>query len=125
VSQFELTRRRLIVICSSYVLGESEALQLTYQYRLTPTKAQHRALERILEMQRELYNAALQERTDAWRLQKESVTNFDQSKTLTEVRKDDPEGFGRLPVTLSRWTLKRLDLAFAAFFDRLKSRNGR
>jgi hypothetical protein len=28
-------------------------------------------------------------------------------------------------LTLSRWTLKRLDLAYAAFFDRLKARNGR
>ena len=70
-------------------------MHLTYQYRLTPTRAQHRALERILEMQRELYNAAFQERTAAWRLQKKSVTNFDQSTSLTEVRKDGPEGCGR------------------------------
>jgi hypothetical protein len=35
---------------------------LTYRYRLLPTKAQHCALEAILEGQRQLYNAALEER---------------------------------------------------------------
>jgi len=100
-------------------------LHLTYQYRLAPTRAQHQALERILEMQRLLYNAALQERRDAWRLKQSSVKYIDQSKSLTAVRNDDPEGYGGLPVRLSRWTLKRLDLAFAAFFDRLKAKNGR
>src|SRR5215471_11697614 len=90
-----------------------------------PTRAQHRSLERILEPQRQLYNAALSERQDAWRLKKKSITNYDQTKSLTEVRKDDPEGYGGLPVRLSRLTLERLDLAYAAFFDRLKAKNGR
>jgi putative transposase len=40
---------------------------LTYHYRLLPTKQQHRALEAILESQRQLYNAALEERIDAYR----------------------------------------------------------
>lgn len=35
---------------------------LTHRYRVLPTKAQHRALERILEDQRQLYNAAMEER---------------------------------------------------------------
>ena len=39
---------------------------LTYRYRLLPTKRQHRALETILELQRQLYNAALEERIDAY-----------------------------------------------------------
>src|SRR5215831_12029152 len=100
-------------------------MHLTYQYRLMPTRAQHRSLERTLEMQRLLYNAALSERRGAWRLKEICITNFDQTKSLTAVRKDDPEGYGGLPVALSRWTLKRLDLACAAFFDRLKAKNGR
>jgi hypothetical protein len=37
-------------------------LHLAYQCNLRPSRAQHRALERILEAQRLLYNAALQER---------------------------------------------------------------
>jgi putative transposase len=100
-------------------------MHLTYQYRLMPPRAQHRSLERILEMQRLLYNAALSERQDAWRLKEISITNFDQTKSSTAVRKADPEGYSGLPVALSRWTLKRLDLAYAASFDRLKAKNGR
>lgn len=40
---------------------------LSFKYRLLPTRAQHRALERILEDQRQLYNAALQERIECYR----------------------------------------------------------
>jgi hypothetical protein len=40
---------------------------LTYKYRLLPTRKQHAALAQILEEQRWLYNAALQERMDAYR----------------------------------------------------------
>jgi len=40
-------------------------LILTYRYRLNPEARQHRALERILEQQRQLYNAALEERIEA------------------------------------------------------------
>jgi putative transposase len=42
-------------------------MMLTYRYRLLPEKRQHRALERILEDQRQLYNAGLEERIDAYR----------------------------------------------------------
>ena len=40
---------------------------LTYRFRLLPTRRQYRALEAILESQRQLYNAALQERIGAYR----------------------------------------------------------
>ena len=40
---------------------------VSYRFRLLPTKAQHRALEQILESQRQLYNAALEERIGAYR----------------------------------------------------------
>ena len=38
---------------------------LTHRNRLLPHKSQHRALERLLHAQRELYNAALEERIDS------------------------------------------------------------
>ena len=47
---------------------------LTYRYRLMPTKRQHRALESVLEWQRQLYNAALQERIEAYRKAGETRT---------------------------------------------------
>ena len=56
-------------------------------YRLLPqTRGNWRRLERVLEAQRQLYNAALQERADAWRLAGRSITYIDQTKSLTECQ---------------------------------------
>src|SRR5882672_7417065 len=87
---------------------------LTYRYRLLPTKPQHRALEAILESQRQLYNAALEERIDAYRKAKVTRTYFDQTKALTEWRHDDQEA-SAMPLALQRATLKRVDEAYRAF----------
>src|SRR5258708_26093439 len=93
---------------------------LTYRYRLLPTKQQHRALEAILESQRQLYNAALEERIDAYRKANVTRTYFDQTKGLTEWREGDPEA-SALAVNVQRATLKRLDEAYKGFFRRVKS----
>ena len=94
---------------------------LTYRYRLLPLKSQHRALERLCAVQRELYNAALEERIDCYRKTGKTRTYIDQCKALTECRHELPD-MGELPVNLQRWTLKRLDDAFQGFFRRLKAR---
>ena len=99
---------------------EAPSMILTYRYRLLPTKQQHRSLEAILESQRQLYNAALEERIDAYRKSHVTRTYFDQTKALTEWRRDDPEA-SALPVALQRATLKRLDEAYKGFFRRVKS----
>jgi putative transposase len=40
----------------------------TFKYKLRPTLAQEQALDRTLMLCRHVYNAALQERRDAWRM---------------------------------------------------------
>ncbi len=97
---------------------------LTYRYRLLPSKRQHRALEAILESQRQLYNAALEERIDCYRKTGKGRWYIDQCKSLTICRCDLPE-MGELPLNLQRWTLKRLDNAYTAFFRRVKSGGGK
>jgi putative transposase len=97
---------------------------LTYRYRLLPLKSQHRALERLCAAQCELYNSALEERIDCYRKTGKTRTYIDQCKALTECRRELPD-MGVLPVTLQRWTLKRLDDAFQGFFHRLKARSGK
>ena len=84
---------------------------LTYQYGLRPKRQQHRRLEAILEGQRLLYNAALKECSQAWSKSHWSVTRVDQTKSLTTIRAFDPLGYGALPVTLPRWSLKKVDKA--------------
>ena len=91
---------------------------LTFRYRLLPSKRQHRALERVLEDQRQLYNAALQERIEAFRKVGLTLSHMDQCQALTEWRRGDPEA-ASVPANLQRWTLKRLDDAYRAFFRRV------
>jgi putative transposase len=93
---------------------------LAYRQKLRPTAAQHLLLAERLERQRELYNAALQERRDAWRLSRKVVTRLDQQKSLTVIRADDVDGHGVDPVNMGRWTLKRVEDAFAGFFSRVR-----
>jgi len=93
----------------------------TYVYRLKPTRAQYEALARVLEGQRLLYNAALEERISAWRCRRLSVGINDQTKSLTQIRAFDPN-YGGVPYNVSKWTLKRLDDAFKGFFRRCKAR---
>lgn len=97
---------------------------LTYRYRLLPTRQQHRALSRILEDQRQLYNAALQERMDCHAKTGKGRTYVDQCAALTEWRQDAAEARA-CPANIQRWTLRRVDDAYKAFFRRLKKRDGK
>jgi len=91
----------------------------TFRFRLHPTYRQAQALIRHLDYQRELYNAALEERIGAWEWERRSVSFYDQCLTLTGLREVRPEVV-ELGVTVCRGTLERLDRAFAAFFRRKK-----
>ena len=53
------------------------------------------------------------------------ITRVDQCKSLTTVRGDDPQGYGSVPANLSRWTVYRLDDAFAAFLRRAKAKTAK
>lgn len=66
-----------------------------------------------------LYNAALQERRDAWTMKGEAVTFIDQCKSLVQVRADLPE-WSALDTQVGRGVLRRVDRAFTAFFRRCK-----
>lgn len=96
---------------------------LTYKYQLRPTSRQYRALEEILEQQRQLYNAALAERIDAYQKGRITISDAQQSKSLTQIRKDDP-AFAMVQRRIQRETLRRLDRAYKAFFRRVKQGAG-
>lgn len=99
---------------------EIPAIVLSFKYRLLPTKRQHAALARVLEEQRQLYNAALEERIGCYRATGKGRSLYDQSRALTECRAALPD-MAALPMKLQRWTLKRLDDAYNAFFRRVKA----
>jgi putative transposase len=89
----------------------------SYRYRLNPTRAQERTLDRWLELTRELYNAALQGRRDAWEKQRVRISLYNQMKELSGIRKVRPE-FCTIPIVVLRGVLRRLDRAFIGFFRR-------
>ena len=93
---------------------------VTYRFRLLPSRRQHRALEALLESQRQLYNAALEERIQAFQKRGLTRSYMDQTKALTEWRRSDPDACA-YPLCLQRATLKRLDLAYSGFFRRVES----
>jgi putative transposase len=66
-------------------------MRRSYVFRLRPTARQHIALAACVESHRELYNAALQERRDAWAQSKTWVYYGDQSAQLTEIRSARPD----------------------------------
>ena len=98
---------------------ENTTHKKAFVYRLYPTRAQEEALARILDLTRELYNAALQERRDAYKKTGKSVTVYDQMRSLGEVKVVRPEYQGVYAQVLQE-TLKRLDRAFQGFFRRVK-----
>ena len=91
----------------------------SFELRLKPKAEQRAALMHILADSAETYNAALQERRDAWKLCQKAVTYYDQQAELTELRKD-PQ-FAVIAVDIQREPLRRVDRAFKAFFRRVKA----
>lgn len=89
-------------------------------YKLYPSATQAAALEHVCDLHRALYNAALQERIEAYRKAGVSISFADQCKSLTIVRRECPE-YLALNAQSAQVTLKRLDKAFAAFFRRVKA----
>jgi putative transposase len=94
----------------------------TYKFRIYPSRAQVKLLEQTLDLCCELYNAALQERRDAWKICKKSVNYYEQQNQLPEI-KEVREDLHSVHAQVLQDTLKRLDKAFDAFFRRVKSGN--
>ncbi|MFY1686515.1 RNA-guided endonuclease InsQ/TnpB family protein [Plantactinospora sp. WMMB782] len=91
-----------------------------YSFRLYPTSRQRDALTAMLAAHCELYNAALQERRDAWRKAGATIRAAQQMAQLTDIRTARPD-HAAWSFTSQQQTLRRLDKAFAAFFRRIKA----
>jgi putative transposase len=63
-------------------------MRFAFKYRLYPTKAQARFLEGELREACSLYNAAKQERDDAWKTCRRSINYYDQANQLKVMRAD-------------------------------------
>src|SRR5207248_8904546 len=93
-------------------------MRAAYKYRLYPNQAQVRFLENQLHEACELYNAALQERRDAWKVCRKSIHYYDQAKQLKPMREEGLLGLANF--SCCQDVLRRLDKTFQAFFVRVR-----
>lgn len=89
-----------------------------FQFRLYPTKSQAEQLQWRLDRYRELYNACLEERREAWR-QGKILSFYDQRYELLEVKEVRSE-YRDLGSQILEDVVRRVDLAYQAFFRRRK-----
>ncbi|MCE7986669.1 MAG: transposase [Caldilinea sp. CFX5] len=92
----------------------------TYKYRIYPTKAQEASLERMLEECRWLYNKILETRKNSYEQSGISLGNYDTMTMIPDWKKERPS----LKVVHSQVLQNvniRVDLAFKAFFRRVKA----
>ena len=92
-------------------------LRRTFKYRLYPKRRQQEKLQATLEVCRELYNAALQERREAWSSHRKSIHYVEQANQLPDI-KAVREDVRALHSQVLQDTLRRIDKAFQAFFLR-------
>lgn len=94
-------------------------MRLTFKYRILPTSAQAVFLAGELREACSLYNAAKQERDDAWKTCRKSINFYDQANQLKAMRADGC-------LTLANFScasdvLRRVDRTYKAFFRRCKA----
>jgi putative transposase len=99
-------------------MGE-QGVRKTDKHRLKPTPQQGQAMAFVLGRSRELYNAALQERKEAWRQCGVSVTEAQHSAQPPAIKEVRPE-YRDIHSQVSQDVLTRLDRAFHAFFRRIR-----
>jgi putative transposase len=95
-------------------------MRKTFKYRLYPTKQQQRLLDEQLEECRWLYNELLAARKAAWEERQESLRLYDQQATLPALKGMRPALAG-VHSQVSQNVAVRIDLAFQAFFRRVRT----
>jgi putative transposase len=94
-------------------------MRKTYKYRLYPTPAQETAMKAALDECRWLYNRLLEERKLAWEETDTGLSCYQQVNRIPALKKERPS----LAVVHSQVlqnVAARVDLAFQAFFRRVK-----
>lgn len=117
-------------------------MRKAYKYRLYPNRTTEKQLYGVLNRCRELYNAALSERKDAYQQYQrttvmegsewtvaatmvigravKSISFYGQKRDLVEIKQERPE-YQDIASHVLQDVLNRLDKAFAAFFRRVKN----
>ncbi|RJQ32804.1 MAG: transposase [Peptococcaceae bacterium] len=95
-------------------------MRKTFKYRLNPTKFQRTKLNQTIELCRKVYNDTLALRKDTWEKEHKSISLYDTNKILTGWKQERPELNNVFSQVLQN-VQERVDLAFKAFFRRVKA----
>src|SRR5215831_6671858 len=95
-------------------------MRRAFKYRLYPTIQQQRQLSQQLEECRWLYNHLLAARRDAWQERQESLRLYDQEAMLPAL-KAERTALGQVNAQVLQNVAVRIDLAFQAFFRRVRA----
>jgi putative transposase len=98
---------------------EQQSIRKTYKYKLKPTPEQERVLDRTLMLCRHIYNAAIGERREAWRLRGVSVTYYQQKAELPSIKEALPQ-YAEVNAQVLQDVVLRVHRAFEAFFRRVR-----
>ena len=97
---------------------QKSVLRKTFKYRLFTTRLQSELLDVQLGEACRLYNAALQERRDAWK-QRVSINYYAQANQLKEIRAAGDLGLANF--SCCQDILRRVHKTYEAFFRRVKA----
>jgi putative transposase len=91
-----------------------------YVYRLYPTREQAALLQQQLDVAREVYNACLEERREAYRMASVTVNYYAQANQLKAIRRDRPDVAG-VNVSMLQAICRHAQRAYENFFRRVKA----
>jgi putative transposase len=113
---------------------DEQTLRKTFKFKLKPTPQQERAFDHTLMLCRHVYNAAIGERREAWRMRGLadarlggceawrmrgiSVTYYQQKAELPGIKEAMPE-YADVNAQVLQDVVLRVDRAFQAFFQRI------
>src|SRR5260370_9807593 len=100
-------------------MAETATVRKTLKYKLRPTLKQAHGLDRALMLCRHVYNAAMGERREAWRMCGVAITYYQQKAELPDIKAAMPEN-AEVHSQVLQDVVLRVDRAFQAFFQRIK-----
>lgn len=95
-------------------------MRKTFQYRLYPTKAQRRLLIQTLDECRWVYNQTLALRKTTWETEQQSVSLYQTNAHLVQWKTERPS-LNTVHSQILQQVQVRVDLAYKAFFRRVKA----
>src|SRR5260221_1317383 len=91
----------------------------TCKFRIYPNNTTENRLQWVLDRCRELYNAALQERKEAYKYASKTISYYEQQNDLPDIKEIRPE-YKDIGAHVLQNVLKRVDKTYRDFFRRCK-----